>query len=119
VCFLLGINVAYRWIFALWAAPWLWENQGRSLAARAGVWLLPFALWHDGILCLAINRWFRNLPPEQYERVEVAWRAVTEPFVWALMILLGGWLLNTLWGAAREVWARSLGTPLPEGKPAA
>lgn len=106
-CFLLGINVAYRWIFALWAAPWLWENRGRSVAARCGVWLLPFALWHDGLLCLAINRWVRNRPTEFYERMEVGWRVFTEPFVWALMILLGAWLVNTWWAAVREVRDRS------------
>ena len=107
-CFLLGVNFAYRWIFALWTAPWLWENRRTSIAARAGVWLLPFTLWHDGVLCLAINRWFRNLPEEQYTRIEVAWRAATEPFVWCLMVLLGGWLLNLVWSTAKEV-ARSRG----------
>jgi Glycosyltransferase family 87 len=105
-CFLLGINLAYRWIFVLWTAPWLWENRGRSVAARAGVWLLPFAMWHDGVLCLAINRWVPHLSVEQYARLEVWWRAATEPFVWLLMILLGGWLFNVGWSAAREIWPR-------------
>ncbi|MEO6569718.1 MAG: glycosyltransferase 87 family protein [Opitutaceae bacterium] len=103
-CFLLGINAAYRWIFALWIAPWLWENRQINFSARLGVWLLPFCLWHDAGLCWVINRWFRNLSEEQYARIEVVWRAATEPFVWCLMILLGGWLLNLVWNTAKEVW---------------
>jgi hypothetical protein len=102
-CFLLGINISYRWIFALWTAPWLWSNRRTNPAAKLGVWLLPFSLWHDGILCFAINRWLWNRPLELYDRIEVLWRAVTEPLVWALMVLLGAWLFNVLRGAVREI----------------
>lgn len=111
-CFLLGINAAYRWIFVLWTAPWLWAHRRVYLAARIAVVLLPFCLWHDGILCLAINTWFRTLPPESYRRIEVLWRATTEPFTWGLMILFTGWWLNSAWQSAQAIWTRYRGNAL-------
>lgn len=108
-CFLLGINAAYRWIFVLWTAPWLWAHRRVYLGARIAAILLPFCLWHDGILCLVINIWFRNLRPEQYKHIEVVWRATTEPFTWGLMILFAGWWLNSVWQSAQVLWTRGRG----------
>jgi hypothetical protein len=102
-CFLAVINFGYRWIFALWLAPWLWRQRPHSAAARIIVWLLPVALWHDAVLCLATNLWFPGLSAGQYDRILVAWRLVTEPLVWVVMILLGGWLLDLTLERWREV----------------
>ena len=115
-CFLGAINFGYRWIFALWLAPWLWTNRRQSGAARGAVWLLPFCLWHDGILCLATACWFPHLKPEQYDRILVRWRLATEPFTWLLLILLGGWLLELALARWREVRA---GFRPPKGQTAA
>jgi hypothetical protein len=104
-CFLGTVNFGYRWVFALWLAPWLWSHRQGSAAARAAVWLLPLILWHDGLLCLATNLWFPHLPQEQYDRILVAWRLVTEPLVWALMTLLAGWLLDLVRVRGREARA--------------
>ncbi len=104
-CFLGTINFGYRWVFALWLAPWLWSHRRGSPAARAAVWLLPLILWHDGFLCLATNLWFPHLRQEQYDHILVAWRLVTEPFVWLVMILLAGWLLDLVLVCGREACA--------------
>ncbi len=109
ICFLGAINFGYRWIFALWMAPWLWQHRQGCVAARVAVWLLPVVLWHDAALCLATSLWFPGLRPEQYDRILVAWRLVTEPLVWSLMILLGGWLLDLTLERWREVRAGEKG----------
>ena len=98
----------------------LWRNSGRSAAkvaaelgirrpgcaaARVAVWLLPVVLWHDTVLCLVTRLWFTNFKPEQYDRILVVWRLVTEPLVWILMILLAGWLLDLVRARWREVRA--------------
>lgn len=100
-CFLGTINFGYRWIFALWLAPWLWRERTGSRAARLAVWLLPFVLWHDALLCLATNLWLPDFKPAQYDRIFVQWRLCTEPFTWALMILFGGWLADLLFARGR------------------
>jgi len=91
-------------------APWLWANRDTFRGARCAIWLLPFCLWHDGVLCLSTALWFPNLAPERYDTILVAWRCATEPLIWWLMILLGGWLLTlavdrweALRAACREV----------------
>jgi hypothetical protein len=104
-CFLGTINFGYRWVFALWLAPWLWSHRQGSPAARAAVWLLPLILWHDGLLCLATNLWFPHLRQEQYDRILVAWRLATEPLVWLVLSLLAGWLLELVLVRGREARA--------------
>lgn len=104
-CFLGAINFGYRWIFALWLAPWLWQHRHVCAAARVAVWLLPVVMWHDAALCLATSLWFPSLKPEQYDRILVTWRLVTEPLVWLLMILLAGWLLDLVFARWRAVRA--------------
>jgi hypothetical protein len=102
-CFLGTINHDYRWIFSLWLAPWLWRQRQRKGAARIAVWLLPFVLWHDGVLCLVLSSWFPDLASERYSRIFWFWRLGTEPFTWLLLSLLGGWLLNLLSARWQEV----------------
>ena len=53
-CFLAGVNYAYRWIFALWPAVWLWRQAADSApgrtrwAARLACALVLLGLWLDG-----------------------------------------------------------------------
>ena len=102
-CFVSGINHGYRWIFALWLAPWFWATRDRNVASRVSVWLLPIILWHDGLLCLATTFWFPHLQQEQYDRILVAWRWVTEPLTWMLMILLGAGLVELAFKRASDI----------------
>ena len=106
-CFLGTINFGYRWIFALWLAPWLWHHRQGSVTARITVVLLPVILWHDSILCLATSLWFPNLRPEQYDHIFLLWRLVTQPLTWLVMIFLAGWLLElalVCWRDGRRVF---------------
>jgi hypothetical protein len=105
ICFLGTVNHSYRWIFALWLAPWLWHQRSESTAARVTVWLLPAILWHDGILCLATSLWFPALRPEQYDHILLLWQLATEPLTWLVMIFLAGWLLDLVLTRGREVRA--------------
>jgi len=102
-CFLGTVNFGYRWIYALWMAPWCWERRGANGAARAMVWLLPAVLWQDAALCGATSLWFPDLPAARYERIFLVWRLATQPLAWLVMILLGGWLLDLTLERGREV----------------
>lgn len=99
-CFVAGGNYAYRWIFLLWPAWWLWGRVGDSalprstrLAAVAGCGLILTTLWQDGIFCLVINA----LPPvgaTWLEETQRTYRLWTQPLHWLLMGMLAGWLLE-------------------------
>ncbi len=102
-CFLGTINFGYRWIFALWLAPWLWHHRQVSAAARILVGLLPIILWHDSFLCLATSLWFPNLRPEQYDHIFLLWRLATQPLTWLAMIFLTGWLFELALAGWRDV----------------
>ena len=108
-CFAAGVSYAYRWIFALWPALWLWRRAAESgetarvrWALRAGLGLLLFGFWSDGLMCLVVNR---VLPPQSQaaiDALQVSWRLWTQPLHWALMILLAGWLLEGVLATGRE-----------------
>jgi hypothetical protein len=109
-CFVAGANYAYRWIFLLWPALWLWRLAGEAAlpdrqrwAARAGCALCALCLWLDGALCVAVNL----LPPRDpawVAQVQLVFRQWTQPLPWLLMILLAGWLLEGARAALREWW---------------
>ncbi len=99
-CFVAGVNYAYRWIFALWPAWWLWGRAGDStlskqarLAASLGCALVLTTFWQDGVFCLVINA----LPPLEatwLEQAQRTYRLWTQPLHWLLMGMLAGWLLD-------------------------
>lgn len=102
-CFVSGINHGYRWIFALWAAPWCWATRDRNPASRLAVWLLPICLWHDGLLVLATGLFFPHLQQDQYDRILVVWRWITEPVTWALMVIFAAGMLELALARWREI----------------
>jgi hypothetical protein len=116
-CFLAGVNYAYRWIFVLWPAWWLWRRAGDGLltgrergAAALGAVLVALALWSDGIFCAFINA----LPPrpgDWVNQVQLSYRLWTQPLQWLLMGLLAGWLLEAALSIAREWWQRRRDQP--------
>lgn len=110
-CFAAGVNYAYRWIFALWPAWWLWGRAGDKtlvrrarLAATIGCALVLTIFWQDGVFCLFINA----LPPVEaswLEQTQLTYRLWTQPLHWLLMGMLAGWLLDgalTLLRTGRE-----------------
>lgn len=110
-CFSAGMNYAYRWIFLLWPACWLWREAAdgqlpiwrRGMASLACC-LIALALWQDGVFCAIVN----SLPPQEFawmEHAQFVFRLWTQPLVWLLMTMLAGWLLEAGWSFAREWWA--------------
>ncbi len=111
-CFLAGVNYAYRWIFVLWPALWLWRQTRDDLlphrergAARMGCALIALCLWLDGILCAMVNLFFAQYAQVWQNQMDVIWRLWTQPLHWLLMILLAGWLVEGALATAREWWS--------------
>ncbi len=110
-CFVAGVNYAYRWIFILWPALWLWRQASdrsranrERWAARSGCVLVGLCLWLDGGLCVAVNL----LPPRDpvwVGHVQFIFRQWTQPLHWLLMMLLAGWLLEGGLATVREWWS--------------
>ncbi|MFI5336530.1 MAG: hypothetical protein ACHQ5A_07085 [Opitutales bacterium] len=105
-CFSAGVSYLYRWIFALWLAPWLWRQAwdeapaGGRFAARLASLLLTTVMWADGLYCLTVNSLPGPMPPGRMGRWEANWNLLLQPVVWAFMLLLAGWLA----GALRALW---------------
>lgn len=99
-CFIAGVSYAYRWIFALWMALWLWREAGEALAprrrwtVRAGLALLLACFWLDGLFCLVVNLCLMPMAVERQHALQLTWRLWTQPLQWLLVILLAGWLLE-------------------------
>ncbi len=111
-CFVAGVSYAYRWIFVLWPAIWLWRQaraetvRGRQrIAAVTACVLLPLSLWLDGAFCLFGNYFLRGMSPADSEHLFIVWRRWTQPMHWIFMILLAGWLLDAALVIFREWWA--------------
>lgn len=111
-CFLAGVNYAYRWIFALWPAVWLWRQAGADAppgrtrwAARFSCVLVLLGLWLDGVLCVVVNLFFRDQAVVWRNAPDVTWRQWTQPLHWMLMMLLAGWLVEGAWATLREWWS--------------
>lgn len=101
VCFTVGISYAYRWIFVIWCAPWLWTvmtSEISSPARRRGAFLasalLLFGVWSDGLFCIVVNLFFIPVAQSVIDHWQLAWRMWTQPLVWLLMAMLTGWLLD-------------------------
>ncbi len=109
-CFLAGTSYAYRWVFGLWLAPWLWDEaramaappMRRRVARLAGL-LLVTVVWLDGIFCLVLNIVVESMLEAPREKLLLGWRLMTQPLTWALMALLAGWLLDAAFAAWREL----------------
>ncbi len=111
-CFLAGVNYAYRWIFVLWPAFWLWRQAvGMSLprpqrwVARLACALVLIDLWMDGILCVVVNLFLTHLSQAWQNHLDLVWRRWTQPLHWMLMMLLAGWLVEGTVATLREWWS--------------
>jgi hypothetical protein len=101
-CFVAGTSFAYRWVFALWLVPWLWQQSTggpRRGIARLALATVVVSLWQDGLFCAAIHLWFPTANP----RIETVWRYVTQPINWVLMALIAGWLLEAAMQTSRQL----------------
>lgn len=98
-CFVAGLNYGYRWVFAIWLGPWLWQvwrdraaASGLRRLALALLVLVPWLLWQDGLLCAAVNLGWLAVAPADFGSLQHGWRLLTQPLVWVSMGLLAGWL---------------------------
>ena len=115
-CFWATMNWAYRWVFSLWFLPLLLGPQVNSnLVAdwqrRMLRWLLPIAMWWDGLVSLFWNLGLGGHFGASLDRYsEVGWLSV-QPVHWAVATLLSltcvrfafaemHWLCRRLKGAA-------------------
>ncbi len=110
-CFVAGVNYAYRWIFILWPALWVWRQAGdvslperQRWAARFGCGLVGLCLWLDGGLCVVVNL-LSPRDPAWVGHVQLVFRQWTQPLHWLLMFLLAGWLLEGALATLREWWS--------------
>ena len=102
-CFLAGVSYGYRWIFALWLAPWLHLTSfdhsltpaRRRLALVSGGLLLVLS-WADGLFCLGTNLLIGPLPAAQLKAWQHTWRLVTQPLAWIFFGLLAGWIADAV-----------------------
>ena len=89
-CFWVGMSWAYRWIFAFCLMPGLLRPESVADWLRPGerrliLWLLPVALWSDGLGALVLNLLRPVLDPTRYT---VAVWLTFQPAQWAVMIVL-------------------------------
>ena len=110
-CFVAGVSYAYRWIFIVWPALWLWRRAtevslpGRQRrVARAGCALVLLCLWLDGIFCLIVNRGLPPMGMARLDHLQSVWLLWTQPLDWLLMVGLAGWLLEAALATVREWW---------------
>ena len=110
-CFISGVNYAYRWIFIIWPAIWLWRQAidpaltiRARWVARVACALILLCLWLDGLLCLLINQGFLIMTPMQVDQLDSIWRRSTQPLPWLLMMLFAGWLLEAGLTTVKEWW---------------
>jgi len=89
-CFWVGMSWAYRWIFAFCLTPALLHPETAREWMRPGerqliIWLLPVAMWSDGIGALVLNLLRPVLDPMHY--AEAVWLAF-QPVQWIVMVVL-------------------------------
>jgi len=111
-CFLAGMNYAYRWIFVLWPACWLWRqatelslSRRQRWAARLACALVFVDLWMDGILCVVVNLFLTHLSQAWHNHLDLIWRRWTQPLHWLLMMLLAGWVLEGAVSTLKDWWS--------------
>ena len=94
-CFFTSLNFGYRWIFALWLAPFLWlapNDPSAPLALRRLAlgtrWLLLVVLWWDPFCCLVLNRFVGVVSGAKVSAMAKGAFLAEQPLDWALFLCL-------------------------------
>ncbi len=102
-CFWLGMNQGYRWVFAIWLAPWLWregfsrdDGAPRDRLARATGVLLFCVLWTDSAIAVGSNRFIGRVPLDSILRWTNILYFVEQPMTWAFFLCLLALLVRHL-----------------------
>ena len=117
-CFFAGTNFGYRWIFALWLAPFLWRiwrnpATPRPLRGLGGVTagLLLFTLWADALASLVIGRVWRGASPDLVFQIADQFFKAEQPVTWALFVCLLVFLTHFMRLGLKELFGRSVLPP--------
>jgi hypothetical protein len=112
-CFFAGTNFGYRWIFALWLAPFLWRiwrnpATPRPLRGLGGVTagLLLFTLWADALASLVIGRVWRGASPDLVFQIADQFFKAEQPVTWALFVCLLVFLTHFTRLGLKELFGR-------------
>jgi hypothetical protein len=104
-CFFAGASFAYRWVFAIWLAPLLWQLPRDETAPRAvrrcalaAAGLLVFALWADGAVSSILGNLGGESVREQSMKAADMFFYMEQPIIWAFF----GCLLAFLTRFARD-----------------
>jgi hypothetical protein len=92
-CFFAGSNYAYRWIFALWMAPFLWRAPNdpalpgtiRSLS-RVIRALVLVALWADPLASALLTRFIGRVDAETITHLADEFFLWEQPITWLLFL---------------------------------
>lgn len=121
-CFFAGASFSYRWIFALWLGPLLWQLPRDATAPRlvrrwamATSVLLIFALWGDGLASSVLGNFAREMTPERAMRMADHFFYLEQPITWGFFICLLGFLTHF---GREAVVALFTGEPAGELSPA-
>jgi hypothetical protein len=94
-CFWVSQNFAYRWIFAIWMAPFLWllPRDLKTPAvvtklARVTAWLLLVMLWGEAVLVFTLSRWGPDVLGPALHWIFLG----MQPFTWAFFLCVLGFL---------------------------
>ena len=98
-CFFTGTNYAYRWVFAIWLTPFLWQLSRDATApvqvralARLTIGLLLVALWADAAASAAVGALIGRVPGPTVVRLADTFFLCEQPLTWALFACLLGFL---------------------------
>ena len=100
-CFFTGTNYSYRWVFALWLAPLLWQLSRDAGAparvrsfARLTAMLLLIALWADAGASAVAGYLIGRVPGPTVVRLAETFFVCEQPLTWALFACLLGFLAH-------------------------
>jgi hypothetical protein len=111
-CFVVSMNFAYRWVFALWMAPFLWRLVTDPAMPGATRWfggvtagLLLIALWADTIAVNVLRYIYLGAPPEAVARGQAVYLMGEQPLLWALFVCLSAFLARFAFDHVRSLLA--------------
>lgn len=114
-CFLTSTNFAYRWIFAVWLLPLLWNlpaDEGAPvsarLVARIARILLLVVLWMDGWLSTMLLAYLGKTTPAALLHIVGVAVKCEQPVLWALFGCLLAFLAQHVRLGWRDLAARLL-----------
>ena len=112
-CFLMGTNFSYRWVFALWLAPLLWNLRNDAAAPqsvrRLGAWtagLLGVSLWADGLVSAILGGVQGVIGLTQAEKIARVFFAIEQPVTWTFFACLIGFLTHFTKEGVRNLQGR-------------